>query len=419
MNRLIIIENISNILPILNDSIVTEIYMDIHVLLKDAYKESNHSNKIQYIIENITNVDITDVDLAKIYNTINNSCEQDKKIQIIQNECHIVNVTNNITINNSKSYNTSRSYHFIYILHISMFRDRNELTYKYGRTSNVYKRFAGYPKNSTLLYLRRVRDCIFVENEIKIHFHKHYNHKEKYGHEYFSGDVNKMINDINVLIESKNQELELKNDILDNIKYVWRNRLYFDINNENQNINMVYNDIIINDKDYIKPKSKNIQNVGTKTAIKKSVMTTSYRYKCDDCDKGFHSKQNLTYHINNNVCLKKEYICKYCPGKFASKNTMYTHMREVCKIKKQNDNEKENILDRLMKIEEENKKQKEVTQKLTEDNIKLKEENEKMKLRMKRVTKTKDKLPNINNINSTNNTNSTNSINNTIIRKCQ
>ena len=65
-------------------------------------------------------------------------------------------------------------------------------------------------------------------------------------------------------------------------------------------------------------------------------------YKCNDCEKEFGTKKGYTYHTNNNVCFseKKEFYCKYCPGKFTSKTAMYKHIREVCKVKKQNDNEK-------------------------------------------------------------------------------
>jgi hypothetical protein len=128
-------------------------------------------------------------------------------------------------------------------------------------------------------------------------------------------------------------------------------------------------------------------------------------YKCVGCDKEFNKQHGLTYHMNNNVCIKKKFDCKYCPGKFTSKNAMYKHMRDVCKIKKQNDNEKEDILDRLMKIEEnarnleqDNKKQKQVIQK-------LEEENKKIKTQMKKVTKS---TINTKSINSNNN----NTINN-------
>lgn len=153
-------------------------------------------------------------------NYINILHDKDQKNQIINNKC-IINVTNNISIIQPKKYN------FIYILHIARFRNRNELTYKYGRTSDVFKRFFGYPKMSTILYLCSVIDCKFVENEIKKIFTRKYKHEDKYGHEYFSGDVNGMINDINELIKTKNQLVD--NDIMGSIEKKYKKHLYFNI----------------------------------------------------------------------------------------------------------------------------------------------------------------------------------------------
>jgi hypothetical protein len=140
-------------------------------------------------------------------------------------------------------------------------------------------------------------------------------------------------------------------------------------------------------------------------------------YSCEYCKREFNRKDHLIYHITNKVCLKKDFNCRYCPSKFTSKVAMYTHMRDVCKIKKQNDKEKEDILERLMKLEEDNKrlaqleednkrlikleednkKQQKATKKLEADNKKLKEENKKMKTCMRRVIKTTDKSSDINN----------------------
>jgi len=144
---------------------------------------------------------------------------------------------------------------------------------------------------------------------------------------------------------------------------------------------------------------------------------------CDKCKKTFDSKQNLIYHIDNNVCDEKEYSCKYCPNKFSSKSTMYRHMRISCKVKKKNDNEKELILDKLMKIEEDNKKKDEENKKrdekltkLEKDYKKLQEENEKFKIQMKKnkttVIKRQATLSNNNSNNTINNTINNNTINN-------
>jgi hypothetical protein len=140
-----------------------------------------------------------------------------------------------------------------------------------------------------------------------------------------------------------------------------------------------------------------------------NIFGTMCAYKCNNCGKVFNRKENFTYHEKNNVCAKKTFCCGYCPNKFTSKVGMYNHMRDVCKVKKLNDAKNEDILIRLVQMEEETKrlrsdneklksderlaKLEETTKKLKEDNKKLKKENEKMK----RVIKTTDKPQNIKN----------------------
>ena len=79
-------------------------------------------------------------------------------------------------------------------------------------------------------------------------------------------------------------------------------------------------------------------------------------HKCDSCAKHFSRKENLDKHVSKAVCGDKKFDCKYCTGKFSTKSAMYRHMKEYCKIKKDQDNEKENILERLLNLEEVNKK---------------------------------------------------------------
>ena len=74
-------------------------------------------------------------------------------------------------------------------------------------------------------------------------------------------------------------------------------------------------------------------------------------FSCDECDIIFSSKHALTYHLNNDVCKKKEYPCKYCVKTFTTETSMYRHMRLSCKAKKEedeNENENKRLYDELI-----------------------------------------------------------------------
>ena len=64
---------------------------------------------------------------------------------------------------------------------------------------------------------------------------------------------------------------------------------------------------------------------------------------CDFCNRNFSSKRNYEAHISKQTCMKGEYDCKYCNRKFTTHNSMYRHMKHTCKIKKQNDKQKDEI----------------------------------------------------------------------------
>ena len=52
---------------------------------------------------------------------------------------------------------------------------------------------------------------------------------------------------------------------------------------------------------------------------------------------------------------EKKFSCKYCNNSFTQKNNMYSHIKNRCKVKKEEDNNRENIFDRLVQLENENK----------------------------------------------------------------
>ena len=104
-------------------------------------------------------------------------------------------------------------------------------------------------------------------------------------------------------------------------------------------------------------------------------------YTCDDCEKAFRSQQNLDYHILKKACKIYSCYCKYCNKGFTVKTNMYTHIRNSCKEKKKEDNDREDILERLVKLEEKNKQ-------LEQDHIEI----EKLKKQNKKIVKENEKL---------------------------
>lgn len=123
-------------------------------------------------------------------------------------------------------------------------------------------------------------------------------------------------------------------------------------------------------------------------------------YICEKCSKEFTRRENLEYHISKNACKNRGYSCKSCNKTFSSKSSMYRHNRENCIIKKQHDAAKIEIFDRLIKLEENNKR--------------LEEENTLLKREMRKMKSIDQTINNIYNSNDTNNTNNGLIINNNI-----
>ncbi|VBB19060.1 hypothetical protein YASMINEVIRUS_1592 [Yasminevirus sp. GU-2018] len=104
-------------------------------------------------------------------------------------------------------------------------------------------------------------------------------------------------------------------------------------------------------------------------------------FVCPTCEKDFQRKESLNYHISHKACKKRGYVCKYCDKSFTTSTNMYRHMKHSCNVKKEDDTEKENILERLLLLEEANK----ALEKKSEKQIAtLKRENKVLK---KKVTK--------------------------------
>ena len=94
-------------------------------------------------------------------------------------------------------------------------------------------------------------------------------------------------------------------------------------------------------------------------------------FVCNDCKKMFARKANLDYHRKNDACKDMPYKCKLCAKGFTVKTSMYRHLRLSCKVKQEEDREKNEIYERLLKLEQENKQ---IKQELGDENEKLKKE---------------------------------------------
>ena len=131
------------------------------------------------------------------------------------------------------------------------------------------------------------------------------------------------------------------------------------------------------------------------------------KYSCKICKKTFQRNENLKYHMVHSVCKEKTFECRFCKAKFSSKNTMYRHVRDYCKIKRQESEEKHEIFDRLKQLEECNKQ-------LIEKNKKLETDNKKLKKDVKVIKATSDKNITVSSANTPNTINNKYTTNNNI-----
>ena len=121
--------------------------------------------------------------------------------------------------------------------------------------------------------------------------------------------------------------------------------------------------------------------------------------------------------INNQV-LDRDLCCQYCWKNFSSKSTLTRHLKSNCKVKKENDEEKENIFKLLLEKDLQHKEEVEELKKHNEKIIKCNnEEVEELKKQNKLLMDKINKLITINSKSAksskTTNTNSNNTINNT------
>jgi hypothetical protein len=100
--------------------------------------------------------------------------------------------------------------------------------------------------------------------------------------------------------------------------------------------------------------TQEIISVDDATNIKTKKRERDVKYTCDMCNRGFSSRQCLDYHMEKDVCADKKIKCKNCPNKFKTKNAMYRHMRQNCKVVKQRELEKNEMYKELKSLKDEN-----------------------------------------------------------------
>lgn len=180
-------------------------------------------------------------------------------------------------------------YHFLYL--IQDHRDIGTNIYKIGKTTQLPdQRFKGYINGTYPEYISKVDDCHKRETELIQIFKQKY--KLVRGHEYFSGNLNQMIEDFTTFCQKIREEKnDQKNMIINNIT--------------NNNTNNTTNNI-------------NITN----------------NYVCELCNKEYDSKRSLDIHKNRkNKCnIPTPYQCKLCFRYFKQKKNLDEHtIKQICK----------------------------------------------------------------------------------------
>ncbi len=107
----------------------------------------------------------------------------------------------------------------------------------------------------------------------------------------------------------------------------------------------------------------------------------------------------------------KKYQCQFCGYSFTRKDNLSTHIKKVCKVKKLENEKKENILNNLVEnelLKENNKHLKKLTELLQKQNEELNKKNEELNKKINSVLRKNNKIINNTQLNNSNNTNNTN-----------
>jgi hypothetical protein len=72
---------------------------------------------------------------------------------------------------------------------------------------------------------------------------------------------------------------------------------------------------------------------------------------CEKCKRNFASKQSLQRHLLKKACKIYEFFCDFCGNGYTKKTNVYRHMKK-CSVKKEEEEKKENMYEKLLKLEQ-------------------------------------------------------------------
>ena len=109
-------------------------------------------------------------------------------------------------------------------------------------------------------------------------------------------------------------------------------------------------------------------------------------FTCQKCNKNFSTNGNLKCHVANNSCkIMSRIKCKLCDKIFTTNTSMYRHMRNICKIKKKEDTDKQKIYEKLLELQKQVDELRNKSDRLEERNKELENNNIKLRNTRKKV----------------------------------
>lgn len=200
---------------------------------------------------------------------------------------------------------------YLYILIEPRFIAAKKSVAKIGRTSrSILTRFKEYPRNSVLLGVGRVPDCVTGEKILIDEFKKQYKRKLKYGLEYFSGSLELMEATFHEVV------LDLKSKVID--------KPLISLSSVQANHSMQQNnDMVLNNGDM------SIESLTTEISLSNSIQLsesskTSKKLRCPKCKKLFKEKGWYEKHLETVDCTKM-YTCGKCNAAYKKKDHLESH----------------------------------------------------------------------------------------------